>query len=110
MVHLHSTPLQIAFDRGLPALVLWFWLIGLFWLTAARAEHAARELSDTNRYGLLLGILGAVTGLSASSLVNYNFGDAEVAMAFWFLLGIMVVLIRNQTTSAKFFRDRANHQ
>ena len=87
ILHLHSTPLQLAFDRGLPMLLLWLWLMMLFWLTIARAERRAADLSDTNAYGILLGTLGALTGFLVSSLVNYNYGDAEVAMAFWFLMG-----------------------
>lgn len=88
MLHLHSTPLQLAFDRGLPMLALWLWLIILFWLTIARAERRTADLSDTNYYGIVLGTLGALTGFLASSLVNYNYGDAEVAMMFWFLMGM----------------------
>ena len=87
MLHLHSTPLQLAFDRGLPMLLLWLWLMILFWLTTARAERRAAELSDTNSYGILLGTLGALTAFLMSSLVNYNYGDAEVVMLFWFLMG-----------------------
>src|SRR5215213_3402180 len=87
MLHLHSTPLQLAFDRGLPMLALWLWMMILFWLTIARAERRAADLSDTNFYGILLGTLGALTGFLMSSLVNYNYGDAEVAMMFWFLMG-----------------------
>ncbi len=88
MLHLHSTPLQLAFDRGLPMLALWLWLMITFWLTIARAERSAADLSDTNAYGILLGTLGALTGFLVSSLVNYNYGDAEVAMLFWFLMGV----------------------
>ena len=88
MLHLHSTPLQLAFDRGLPMLALWLWMMILFWLTIARAERRAADLSDTNYYGILLGTLGALTGFLMSSLVNYNYGDAEVAMMFWFLMGM----------------------
>jgi len=51
-----------------------------------------RDSSDTNRYGVLLGATGAVAGFFASSLVNYNFGDGEVALVFWWLMGIVVVL------------------
>jgi hypothetical protein len=94
MIHLHSTPLQLAFDRGLPMLVLWLWLMSAFWLHVADAERSARDSSDTNTHGLLLGILGALTGFLASSLVNYNFGDAEATMLFWFLMGLAVVLAR----------------
>lgn len=92
MLHLHSTPLQLAFDRGLPALILWLWIIALFWGNASRGEKFWRDSSDTNRYGFLLGASGAVAGFFASSLVNYNFGDGEVALVFWWLLGIVVVL------------------
>ena len=90
MLHLHSTPLQLAFDRGLPMLALWLWLMIAFWLFVARAERKASDLSDTHAYGILLGTLGALTGFLASSLVNYNYGDAEVAMLFWFLMGVGV--------------------
>lgn len=99
MLHLHSTPLQLAFDRGLPMLALWLWLMTAFWLYIAQAEKSARELTDTNSSGLLLGILGALTGFLASSLVNYNYGDAEVAMMFWWLMGLAMVVSESQTAN-----------
>ncbi|HEX5966275.1 MAG TPA: O-antigen ligase family protein [Pyrinomonadaceae bacterium] len=98
MIHLHSTPLQLAFDRGLPMLFLWLWLMIAFWLHTARAEKSARDSSDTNSHGLLLGALGALTGFLASSLVNYNFGDAEATMMFWFVMGLATVLAKPETT------------
>ncbi len=99
LLHLHSTPLQLAFDRGLPALVFWLWLMTVFWRTAASGEKSLRDSSDTNRYGALLGATGAVAAFFASSLVNYNFGDGEVALVFWWLMGIVLVLSTNQSTS-----------
>ena len=92
VIHLHSTPLQLAFDRGLPMLVLWLWLMIAFWIYIARTEKSARDMSDTHSYGLLLGILGALTAFLASSLVNYNYGDAEATMMFWWLMGVAMVL------------------
>jgi len=92
MLHLHSTPLQLAFDRGLPMLVLWVWMMVLFWTDIARSERRAADRSDTHSFGILLGGLGALTGLLASSLVNYNYGDGEVAMLFWWLMGVCVFL------------------
>lgn len=100
MLHLHSTPLQLAFDRGLPMLALWLWMMILFWLTIARSEKRAADLSDTNFYGILLGTLGALTGFLMSSLVNYNYGDAEVAMMFWFLMGIVLTTDYADSSSA----------
>ena len=69
-------------------LALWLWLMVLFWVDAARAQKHAADFSDTNAYGALLGTLGALTGFLVSSLVNYNYGDAEVVMMFWFLMGL----------------------
>ena len=89
-LHLHSTPLQLAFDRGLPMLVLWLWMMALFWTEIAGAEKRASDLSDTHAYGVLLGGLGGLTGFLASSLVNYNYGDGEAAMLFWWLMGVCV--------------------
>jgi hypothetical protein len=92
LLHLHSTPLQLAFDRGLPALAFWLWIMWVFWRTASGGEKSLRDSSDTNRYGILLGVTGAVAGFFASSLVNYNFGDGEVALVFWWWVGIVVVM------------------
>nr|MBA2524157.1 O-antigen ligase family protein [Pyrinomonadaceae bacterium] len=95
MLGLHSTPLQLTFDRGLPALALWLWIMAAFWLLTTRAERVFRDSADANRYGLLLGATGAIAGFIASSLVNYNFGDGEVALVFWWLMGTMVMLARD---------------
>ncbi|HEY0004133.1 MAG TPA: O-antigen ligase family protein [Pyrinomonadaceae bacterium] len=92
MIHLHSTPLQIAFDRGLPALIFWLWMMAAFWRLATRAERSARQEQDAGRHGILLGATGALAGFFASSLVNYNFGDGEVALVFFWLMGVVVAL------------------
>jgi hypothetical protein len=73
-------------------LVLWVWMMVLFWTDIARSEKLVADMSDTQVYGVLLGGLGALTGLLASSLVNYNYGDGEVAMLFWWLMGVCVFL------------------
>jgi hypothetical protein len=52
-------------------------------------------------HGLLLGATGAVAGFFSSSLVNYNFGDAEVALVFWWLLGTVVALSADEGKSKR---------
>ena len=94
ILHLHSTPLQLAFDRGLPMLVLWLWLMFVLFKQIAADERIASDLSDTNTYGILLGGLGGLTGFLASSLANYNYGDSEAVMLFWMLMGVCVTLGR----------------
>ena len=92
MLHAHSTPVQLAFDRGLPALLCWLWLMFVFWRMAARAERLWRDSAEAGAHGLALGIMGALAGFLASSLVNYNFGDAEVALLVWWMMGAVVVI------------------
>jgi len=96
VVHTHSTPLQLAFERGLPALFFWLWLLAAFWLALSRAEHSLRGSADAPTHGLLLGATGAFAGFCASSLVNYNFGDAEVALLLWWLMGSTVMVVSSE--------------
>ena len=96
-IHTHSTPIQLAFDRGLPALFLWLWLLVAFWRTLARGERRLRAApGEAAAHGLLLGATGALAGFFASSLVNYNFGDAEVALVVWWLMGTAVSMVEQQ--------------
>jgi hypothetical protein len=108
MVHMHSTPVQFAFDRGLPAVGFWLWLMAVFWITASRSERSLRESLETNRYGILLGATGGVAAVFASSLVNYNFGDEEVMIVFWWLMAIVAVL--SETNSKQLLDLRASNQ
>lgn len=92
MLHAHSTPVQLAFDRGLPALLFWLWLMWAFWRLAARAERQWRDTAEAGAHGLALGVTGSLAGFIASSVVNYNFGDAEVALLVWWMMGVVVVI------------------
>ena len=96
MLGMHSTPLQLAFDRGLPALVFWLWIMVVFWRTTIRGERKLRESGDANAHGLLLGSTGAIVGFFLSSLVNYNFGDGEVALVFWWLMGVVISQVNTE--------------
>ncbi|HZT57891.1 MAG TPA: O-antigen ligase family protein [Pyrinomonadaceae bacterium] len=97
MLAAHSTPIQLAFDRGLPALIFWLWLMYVFWRLTSRAERMWRDASDAPTHGLALGLTGALAGFLASSLVNYNFGDSEVALLVWWMMGVAVILNEERT-------------
>ncbi|HEX8501229.1 MAG TPA: O-antigen ligase family protein [Pyrinomonadaceae bacterium] len=88
LLHAHSTPVQLAFERGLPALLFWLWLMWAFARLALGAERARRTSADAHAHGLALGLVGGLAGFLASSLVNYNFGDAEVALLVWWMMGV----------------------
>jgi O-Antigen ligase/PDZ domain len=91
--HFHSTPIQIAVERGLLTFAAWIWLLAayfrLLWNNLKRARH-----SDWVRRGLALGCAIAAFGFLLGSLVDYSWGDSEVIMIFWTLMGFAVVLNR----------------
>ena len=80
--HLHNVPLQIAAERGLPALALWVWFI------AAVALDLVRRLREPASRTLAAGGLAAVAAMLAAGLFEYNFGDSEFLM----LLLVLVTL------------------
>ncbi len=80
--HLHNVPLQIAAERGLPALALWGWFV------AAVAVDLARRLRVPASRALAAGGLAAVAAMLAAGLFEYNFGDSEFLM----LLLVLVTL------------------
>jgi O-antigen ligase len=76
--HLHNVPLQIAAERGLPALVLWLWFIVVL------VQELWRRRSPTA--ALANGALAIVGAMLAAGLFEYNFGDSEFLMLFLMLI------------------------
>ncbi|MGH9812444.1 MAG: O-antigen ligase family protein, partial [Candidatus Acidiferrales bacterium] len=91
--HFHSTPIQFAVERGLLGLAAWVFFMFVYLRLLLRLIHRTREDSWWP-HGLSLGILGASAGFLASGFLHYNFGDSEVVMLFWLLMGIAVALAR----------------
>lgn len=95
--HMHSTPLQLALERGLPTLAVWLVLIALYARMLWRLLRD-RKLDDWRDHGIVLGALGGLAGFFASGLVHYNLGDSEVAMVFYLIMGIALVIERESRT------------
>lgn len=93
--HFHSTPIQIAVESGIPALIAWIVFMAAYWIMLVRLVARARDEPDRWPYGFALGVLGGTTGFLASSLVHYDFGDSVVIFLFWFLAG-MALAVRQQ--------------
>ncbi len=91
ITHTHSTPIQIAMDRGLPALACYIWLIAAMMIMAWRGCKRSREGADDFGEALAVGNFGALIGFSLSSLTNYNFGDSETLMLILFVSGLSAV-------------------
>ncbi|HEU4595347.1 MAG TPA: O-antigen ligase family protein [Pyrinomonadaceae bacterium] len=100
--HLHSTPLQVAVERGLPALFVWLALVFLYarmlWRMARREPNGRGDVQEGESHwverGLVLGALGGLAGFLASGMVHYNLGDSEVVMVFYFLMGLALAAER----------------
>ena len=90
--HMHSNLLQIALERGVPALVVWLILIGVYLRMLWRVSRR-QSIEDFPR-GLVLGALGGTIGFFASGLVHYNWGDSEVVTIFYFIAGLCLVVER----------------
>ena len=90
--HLHSTPLQLAFERGVPTLIAWLiWLtiyIRMLWRGLRRYDL------DWLSRGVLLGAFGGTIGFLISGLVHYNWGDSEVVMIFYLIMGLGLAIMR----------------
>lgn len=78
--HLHNVPLQIAAERGLPALGIWIWFI------ATAAWDLWRRLKTTRHRFLAASGLAAIAGMLAAGLFEHNFGDSEFLMLFLVLI------------------------
>ncbi len=80
--HLHNVPIQIAAERGLPALAAWLWFVAI----------ALRDLWRQVRGGPMQAVaaagLAAVVAMLAAGLFEYNFADSEFLML---LLGLMTL-------------------
>ena len=94
--HFHSTPLQLAVERGLPALLIWLWILWLYGSSLWRKLKTG-ALSDWRERGIILGSLGGMLGFSTSGLVHYNLGDGEIAMGFYLLMGLSIFLTKNES-------------
>lgn len=87
--HAHNNLLQMMVTRGLFGLAafLYLWIVlfkhGI--LTYLRSD-------DSYSKTLLLGGLAAMVGLNVAGLFEHNFGDSEVAILMWAVLGMIMVL------------------
>ncbi len=72
--HLHNVPMQIAAERGLPALASWLWFV----ITAV--VGLATLLRHSRHRTLAAAGLGGLAAALAAGFFEYNFGDSEFLM------------------------------
>ncbi len=88
--HLHNVPVQIAAERGLPALVLWT----IFIVMAALS--LVRQLRQGDAPAIAGAGLAAIVAMLAAGLFEYNFGDSEFLMLFLGLVTLPFAAIQTR--------------
>jgi O-antigen ligase len=78
--HLHNVPMQIAAERGLPALAAWIWMVVVLVL-----DMIPRLKLPESRF-LAAAALACIVAMFAAGMAEYNFGDSEFLMLFLVLM------------------------
>ncbi len=80
--HLHNNYLQLAAERGIPALLFWLWvLFEVFRASLILARGTSPEASTLGQAGIAMTV-----GLMVAGLFEFNFGDSEVMMLYLLLI------------------------
>jgi O-antigen ligase len=92
--HLHNVPLQIAAERGLPALGVWLWFVFSLVLAQFRLFRRQRDKVPA------AAALAAVFAMLGAGLFEYNFGDSEFLMLFLVLVTLPFAAARGDDEPA----------
>jgi putative inorganic carbon (HCO3(-)) transporter len=85
--HLHNSFLQLAAERGLPALGAYVWMMGLGLMVAWRRFRAEGGAQGA-RPDLYLGVVLALVAFNVAGLFEDNWGDTEVQRLALFLVAV----------------------
>ncbi|MCZ6776889.1 MAG: O-antigen ligase family protein, partial [Ignavibacteria bacterium] len=97
--HLHNNLLMWLVTLGI---VGFFALVALFvkiWMVIARIERSAR--GDWFRGSLALGGLAVLAGFHVNGLFEWNFGDMEIIMLVWAVVGLVLASEKVSHSEAK---------
>ena len=92
--HLHNSAVQIAAERGLPALLVWLWLWVAFFRHGGQVLARLRGTAGRPRALVLASLVGVLAFLIAG-LFEDNFRDAEVVMLVYALMTLPFVVERD---------------
>ncbi|MFH1784211.1 MAG: O-antigen ligase family protein [bacterium] len=90
---LHNNFIHIMASRGIPALVAFVWIFISYFKNAFRVYFETRLKNDEFSM-LVIACVTACLGFLFAGMTEYNFGDSEIVMMLWFVMGLTVVLVR----------------
>jgi O-antigen ligase len=93
--HLHNVPMQIAAERGLPALAIWLWFV-----VTAIGDLTRRFYADRDRVLAASG-LAAMMAMLAAGMFEHNFGDSEFLMLLLLLITLPFAATRHASSDAR---------
>jgi O-antigen ligase len=93
--HLHNVPIQIAAERGLPALAVWICFVAVLLIDLARIFRTGQQRA------LSAGALAAVAAMLAAGMFEYNFGDSEFLMLLLLLITLPFAAVRRPISDAR---------
>jgi len=83
----HNNILHVAAEMGFLGLMaylyLWFFIF-------RKGINALKTTTDPFSKGILVGAFGALVGFHTAGFFEYNFGDVEVAMLMWVMVGLIM--------------------
>jgi hypothetical protein len=91
--HFHNDMIQIAVERGLPALAAWLWFVTAYIIFLVRMIFRARERSRFAA-GAATGVLASFVAFQITSIVHYDLGIESLAMILFFYFGLAIALDR----------------
>lgn len=84
-IRAHNEYLQYAAELGIPGLAVFLWMMAVFFV---RGWKVLSSLSDAHSKILYAAIMSSIFAVLVSSVFNFPFRRPEVAMLFWFLMGV----------------------
>ena len=91
--HFHSDYVQLAVERGLPALVAWLWFLVANFIFL---RGLLRRVSTRSRFatGVVAGVLAGFVAFLVTSLVEYTLSDETLVMLLFSFFGMAVAIDR----------------
>jgi O-antigen ligase len=86
--HSHNNLLQVTVERGVFGLLIFLWLWYLILKKGLCTLFRLRQPGGRH-FALVLGCLAGAIGFFVDGMFQNNFGDTEVAILFWLMVGVV---------------------